>query len=452
MRSTIYTLFLLLAWNVGLAQSGKTVPLWNKWWFAVCIVVLIVLVFIAFIRSRNKLIEKKRTDGIIEYFANSVYGDNSVSEICWDIARNCISQLEFEDCVVYLLDKERKVLVQKAAYGPKNPKGHEIENPIDIRIGEGIVGTVAATGKYELVGDTSRDTRYIVDDVRRFSEISVPILHDNEVIGVIDSEHSRKNFFTGDHLKAMTTIASISANKIAEAQAEAYARENEIKFLEISKQLAESQLMALRAQMNPHFVFNCLNSIQECIVTKKYGEASNYLNKFSKLFRMVLNNSGKQFVTLEEETEVLRLYLDLERMRFEESFTYAIELDDQLEVEEIVLPSMLLQPFVENALWHGLLHKKGVRDLKIAFRKKNEDIFECIIDDNGVGRRKSYELKSQQSKNRHESKGLAITSDRINLLKKQGYHANLEIIDKIDNHGAAAGTTVIIQLSTFLGN
>jgi putative methionine-R-sulfoxide reductase with GAF domain len=452
LRVFLNTLILLLCFQELNAQTGSAVPIWSSWWFIAGMISLVLLLFFLFMRLRRKEMERRKADRIIDYFANSIYGDNSVSEICWDIARNCISQLKFEDCVVYLVDKDRKVLIQKAAYGPKNPRGHEIKNPIEIRIGDGIVGTVAMTGRAELIGDTTRDTRYIVDDVRRYSEIAVPILHDSRVIGVIDSEHSRKNFFHSDHLKAMTTIASISATKIAEAQAEAYARENEIKLLEINKQLAESQLMALRAQMNPHFVFNCLNSIQECIVTKKYGEASDYLNKFAKLFRMVLNNSGKQLVTLEEEMEVLRLYLDLELMRFEQSFSYGIEIDEQLEVEEIMIPSMLLQPFVENALWHGLMHKKEQRSLKISFRKLHEELFECTIDDNGIGRKKSFELKAGQNRNRHESKGLSITSDRVNLMKKQGYQANLEIIDKIDKTGDPAGTTVVIQLSTFLGN
>ena len=452
MRALIHIVAFLLASLPLHAQGNVSLPLWTNWWFIGGLTAFAFVVVFLFTRWRKREQEKNKIDRIIGYFANSVYGDNSVSEICWDIARNCISQLHFEDCVVYLVDAERGVLVQKAAYGPKNPKGHEIHAPIEIRLGEGIVGTVAKTGRPEIVNDTSTDPRYIVDDERRYSEITVPILHDGSVIGVIDSEHSKKNFFNADHLRAMTTIASISANKIAEAQAEAYARENEIKLLEINRQLAESQLMALRAQMNPHFVFNCLNSIQECIVTKKYGEASDYLNKFAKLFRMVLNNSGRQLVTLEEEMEVLRLYLDLELMRFEKSFRYAIEIDEQLEVEEILIPSMLLQPFVENALWHGLMHKDGERSLTLGFRKVNEEIFECVVDDNGIGRKKSLESRSAQNRNRHESKGLSITTDRINLMKKQGYAAALEIVDKIDKMGDPAGTTVIVTLSTYLGN
>jgi len=114
---------------------------------------------------------------------------------------------------------------------------------------------------------------------------------------------------------------------------------------------------------------------------------------------------------------------------------------------------MLLQPYVENALWHGLMHKQGDRKMKIEFRRVSEDIFRCIIDDNGIGRKQSFALKEQQSKaKRHESKGLKISKDRLTLLERQGYHAGIEIIDKTDAAGNALGTTVIIELSTFLKN
>lgn len=427
-------------------------PFWLSWPFVTICAIALVLVISWLYFRRKKQQQKENIDKTIDYFANSVYGENSVNEICWDIARNSISQLDFEDCVVYLINENGK-LVQKAAYGPKNPKGHEIENPLEIEIGKGIVGTVAQTGKPLLISDTTKDSRYIVDDEIRLSELAVPILHDGKVIGVIDSEHHRKNFFTPSHLKTMTTIASISSNKIAEAQAEENARQHEMKLLEINKMLAESQLMALRAQMNPHFVFNCLNSIQECIVTQKYGEASNYLNKFSKLFRMVLNNSGKNLVSLEEEKEVLQLYLELEQMRFEKSFSFEIKIDEDLDTDEILIPSMLIQPYAENALWHGLMHKDGKRILTIEFKKINEDVFSCIIDDNGIGRKRSFELKEGQSKaKRHESKGLKISMDRIDVLQKQGYHARLDIIDKTDAAGEPEGTRVVIELSTYLKN
>jgi LytS/YehU family sensor histidine kinase len=380
-----------------------------------------------------------------------MYGENSVNEICCDIARNCISQMKLEDCIVYLVDEKRNVLVQNAAFGPKNPKDHEIINPIEIPWGKGVVGAAAEAGKYILVKDTSKDDRYIVDHGRRFSELAVPIIHEGVTIGVIDSENSRRNFFTDEHIKLLSTIAAISANKIAEARADAAARESKMQLLEIKKLLAESQLMALRAQMNPHFVFNCLNSIQECIVTQKYGEASLYLNKFAKLFRSVLNNSSKGMVTLSEETEVLELYLALEHMRFEKSFTYTIHIDEELETDEMLIPSMLLQPYVENALWHGLMHKEGERKCCISFKRKTNHVFSCEIEDNGIGRKKALELKEQQNKSkRHVSRGMAISKDRIDLLQKQGQHAHLEIIDKYDDAGMATGTKVVIELSSFL--
>lgn len=426
-------------------------PWWQRWWAISLMAVAAAFNLFALLRLRQKRKRKRQMDETIDYFANSLYGDNSVAEICWDIARNCISQLKLEDCVVYLLDEKRNRLVQKAAYGPKNPREHEIANPLEIVPGEGIVGTAAATAKPVLIKDTTKDSRYIVDDASRLSELAVPIVHDGQTIGVIDSEHSRKNFFTAEHLKVLSTIAAISANKIAEAKAEAAARESEIQLLEIKKLLAESQLMALRAQMNPHFVFNCLNSIQECIVTQKYGEASLYLNKFAKLFRSVLNNSGKVMVTLAEEIEVLELYLSLEHMRFEKSFTYTIDTDEELEADEILVPSMLLQPYVENALWHGLMHKPTDRKLCIAFRKKSETVFECLIEDNGIGRKKALELKAQQSKTkRHVSRGMTISQDRIDLLQKQGQHALLNIVDKTNEAGDATGTKVVIELSAFL--
>lgn len=426
-------------------------PFWRTGTFiSIGIMCLAGIAFLGY-RSRRKLHLKKNIEKSIDYFANSIYGNNSVTEICWDIARNCISQLSFEDCVVYLYDTEKNILVQEAAYGPKNPKAHEIINKIEIPIGQGIVGTVAATGRPLLIPDTTKDTRYIIDDAQRCSELAVPILHEGKVIGVIDSEHPQKHFFTAQHVKALSTIASISANKIAEARAEALAREHAIQLLEIKKLFAESQLMALRAQMNPHFVFNCLNSIQECIVTQKYGEASNYLNKFSKLFRCVLNNSGKTLVTLQAEKEVLELYLQLEHMRFEESFSFKIKTDEELDMNDLPVPSMLLQPYVENALWHGLMHKEGERKLLIHFKYVSDDVFQCIIDDNGIGRKRSAELKAHTSKaKRHESKGMGISKDRIELLQRQGQHASLQIIDKEDENGNATGTKVVVELSAEL--
>ena len=437
--------------EVGSIQIYIQPPWWFTNWFIACALIAAALLGLGVLRNFKERKRKLLFETSVDYFANSVYGQNSVNEICWDIARNCITLLHFEDCVVYLMDYKKNVLVQKAAYGSKNPKGLEIVIPIEIPLGKGIVGIAATTAKPVLIPDTSKDPRYIVDEVRRYSELAVPILHEGKVIGVLDSEHTSKNYFKPEHLKALSIITTISASKIAEALAQAVTREKELELLEINKLLAESQLMALRAQMNPHFVFNCLNSIQECIVTDKFGEAGKYLNLFSKLFRKVLNNSGKKLVDLDEERTVLEMYLQLEEMRFEKSFSYQIEVDQDLAEEEVLIPSMLIQPYVENALWHGLMHSQSERKLLIEFRRIDEEIFECRIDDNGIGRKKSFEIKELSSKTRHhESKGLRISDDRLGVIRRQGYHANVRFVDKEDADGNATGTLVIVELSSFL--
>jgi hypothetical protein len=426
---------------------------WQSWWFFILVgCVSGAFVFLTYNGYLNRK-HKRELAKTIEYFVNSIYGENSVNEICWDIVRSCTAQLHFEDCTVFLWDEGKKRLIQKAAYGSKDLNENEIIDPLELELGEGIVGVAAKIKKTLIIPDTSRDSRYISQDANKHSEIAVPILHEGKLIGVLDSEHTRKNFFTEEQARTLVTIASINANKIAEAQAEEEAAKKEIMLLEINRMLAESQLMALRAQMNPHFVFNCLNSIQECIVTQKYGEASKYLNKFSKLFRMVLNNSDRNLVTIDEEKDVLQLYLELEQMRFEQSFVYRIDIDDDLEADDILLPSMLLQPYVENAIWHGLMHKNGYRELTISFDRIDEDVFKCTIDDNGIGRKKSFEIKERNATTkRHKSKGLQIAKDRLDLIDRQGQHASVNIIDKYHPDGNATGTMIVIELSTSLDN
>ena len=169
----------------------------------------------------RELEEKERIQDSIIYFASSLFRQNTVDDILWDIAVNCIENLGFVDCVIYLLDQERNILIQKAAHGPKNEGDEDIVAPIEIPPGKGIVGSVALTGKPELVGDVSNDERYILDDEQRFSELAVPIVSpEGEILGVIDSEHPDKGFFNEMHLKVLTVIASICAVKLIKAKAD----------------------------------------------------------------------------------------------------------------------------------------------------------------------------------------------------------------------------------------
>ena len=172
------------------------------------------------IKNESIIKASQELENTVTYFATSLYGKNTIDEILWDVAKNCISQLGFQDCVIYMINENTQQLEQKAAYGPKNPKEFEIENAITIPVGQGIVGTVARTGVPEVIHDTSKDKRYIVDDERRYSEITVPIIYQDKVIGVIDSEHPEKNFFNDVHLKVLNTIAALASNKIVKALAE----------------------------------------------------------------------------------------------------------------------------------------------------------------------------------------------------------------------------------------
>ncbi|MCH2198601.1 MAG: ATP-binding protein [Flavobacteriales bacterium] len=163
---------------------------------------------------------------VIEYFAVSIFQQNSVDDILWDIAENCVHRLGFVDCVLYIVDEQCGMLVQKAAFGNKRQDYRKVFQPIEIPIGKGIVGSVALTGKPELVQDVSQDKRYIVDDLARASELAVPIISEGKVIGVIDSEHPDPGFFTSHHERVVRNIAIISAQKIARNLVEEENREN----------------------------------------------------------------------------------------------------------------------------------------------------------------------------------------------------------------------------------
>ncbi len=169
-------------------------------------------------RDRVSLLEQKIVDqSVINTFSRELVHENTIDGIAWAITQNAISKLGFVDCVVYLVDKKNKVLVQKAAHGPKNPSEKIILDELSIPIGEGIVGTVALTGKAEVINNTKEDPRYIQDDQLRLSEIAIPIIYNNEVIGVIDSEHPEKNFYTNYHLEILEAISSMAGSRFASA-------------------------------------------------------------------------------------------------------------------------------------------------------------------------------------------------------------------------------------------
>lgn len=214
---------------------------------------------------------------------------------------------------------------------------------------------------------------------------------------------------------------------------------------EFQQQAGELELQALRAQMNPHFIFNCLSSINRFILISKTEEASDYLTKFSRLIRMVLHNSEKSFVTLENELEALRLYLDLEQLRFKSAFNYHINFPHYIDPAAVYVPPMLIQPFAENAIWHGLMHKKSDGNLEIDLTAGYQTVT-CVITDNGIGRNMAASLKSRSAE-KNKSMGVGITSNRLALLNKStDKFAVFDIEDLKDAHGNDCGTKVVLTM------
>lgn len=425
-------------------------PFWFTWWFISGLLLLTGFIIWKILRVRGRQLaeqkEKIEAEQAINYFATSLQETSSVEEILWDVAKNCISRLHFEDCVIYLVDYDKKVLVQQAAYGPKMEAENTIKNPILIPLGKGITGHVAITGRAEIIEDTTKDERYIVDDAVRFSEITVPIVHKGEVLGIIDCEHSRKGFFNYNHLSILTTIASLCANKIVKAKAETEKQKAEQILLQTQRKMADVEMLALRAQMNPHFIFNCLNSINRYIVKSDQVTASLYLTKFAKLIRLILDNSNNQSITLANEMEALMLYIEMELIRFEKRFSYSVDIEENVNTGNIFVPPLIIQPYVENAIWHGLLHKKTAGELKIRIGMPSEYLLQCVIEDNGIGRDKARELRSKSVATK-KSLGMKLTEDRLALLAKHSQtEATIEVEDIRTADDEAAGTKVIINI------
>ncbi len=229
-------------------------------------------------------------------------------------------------------------------------------------------------------------------------------------------------------------------NKVVEAQ--------KIKQVEtlFEKKIAETEMIALRAQMNPHFIFNCLNSIKLYTLENDSQTASEYLTKFSQLIRLVLENSRSEKVTLQKELETLRLYIELEAMRFKNKVKYQINAVPHIDQQYIEIPPLLLQPYVENAIWHGLMHKATGGNIIIDITQPSEYLLHIEITDDGIGREMAKEHKSK-SATRQKSFGLKMTSERLEAINHI-YQTNTEvkIVDLVDTEGNAAGTKVIIEI------
>ena len=402
-------------------------PWWQQWWFRLMVLSAIAAAAAAYMHYKKRLRINEIHQQTIDYFANSGHEHSSTDDILWDITRNCISRLGFEDCVIYLLDEERGTLVQRAAYGAKSPKKFEILNPLEIPLGKGITGDAAKKGIAEIVNDTSKDSRYVVDDEVRLSELVVPIIHNEKITGIIDSENRKKNFFTKKHLETLQTIASICAAKISVTMAVERMQMAIRQAEEVNNKLTETKFINLRLQMNPHFLFNSLNSIQHLIVSQQANEAYKYLSVFSGFLRSVLQYADKTFITLDDELKMLNMYIRLESLGFDSTFSYEVKVDDSLDTEDILIPPLMVQPLIENAIWHGLLHKEGEKYFSVSFINDKDDNLVCVVEDNGVGRKEATAIKESSLNNfAYNGKATTLIRERLLLLKqKTGKEASM---------------------------
>jgi LytS/YehU family sensor histidine kinase len=207
----------------------------------------------------------------------------------------------------------------------------------------------------------------------------------------------------------------------------------------LEKELIELEHKALRLQMNPHFIFNALNSIQSQIGTDNEQNARYYLAKFSKLMRQILDNSRNNTISLQEEISMLDNYLLVEKFCNNDMFDYKIHLQDDLELDYIKIPPMILQPFVENAIKHGMKYLASKRGLiELSFKEENNMLI-CAITDNGVGRKKAEELNKLSREHFHKSTALKVTEERLSLLHQNDNGDNIHIVDLYDDAGAGAG-------------
>lgn len=223
-------------------------------------------------------------------------------------------------------------------------------------------------------------------------------------------------------------------------------RERDKKKAELQNRVAAIELKALRAQMNPHFVFNAINSVQYFITNNDPDSSQKHLSKFARLIRYVVDNSKLTSIPVNREIEALVLYLDLEALRFGEHFSYDIHIDKNVDPEYLQIPSMLIQPYVENAIWHGIMHKKGKGHIDIRIDMQ-ENVLHCTIEDNGIGRQQSREIKLQHPDHHHESVGMSNTKERLEIINHvNNSNLSVEITDLYDEKGNARGTRVEIYI------
>lgn len=290
--------------------------------------------------------------------------------------------------------------------------------------------------KFDKEITNERNLRYMNDLILRYesekknSQISV-LAKDNELIRLRLRKNQTTILVSALIIGLVATILFIMYRQ--------YLSNNEKRVLGLEQHM-------LRSQMNPHFLFNSLNSIKLYIINNEQKNAVHYLNKFSKLVRRILDGSSLKETQLSEELETVELYLNIENIRFSNEIDYKINIEEGIAPEQVKIPSLVLQPFLENAIWHGLSAKEGAKNLWVDITKKDDSHIQISIIDNGVGRKASEEIKENRVLKR-KSVGIDITKERLaNFAKDYQYDFSVEIVDLFEDGGHPKGTKIVLEV------
>ncbi|HEY2727014.1 MAG TPA: tetratricopeptide repeat protein, partial [Parafilimonas sp.] len=271
----------------------------------------------------------------------------------------------------------------------------------------------------------------------------------------IKNENERRQAFSSAKIKQQQTIRNaVIAGAVMILLSAAlvfifYKRKHDAvekaKEAELKAEVTDTEMKALRAQMNPHFIFNSLNSISDYILRNDVKSANNYLTKFAGVIRLILENSEHKMVVLEKDLKALELYMDIERLRLNNKFSYEIKVDDSIDKSNVLIPPLILQPFVENSIWHGLTKKDGEGKIKISI-SQNKEMLICIIEDNGIGTERSEIFKQEVKELGKKSLGMKITNARVAVINKiKNTNAFVEISN--EEEGVRAKITLPVELN-----
>lgn len=345
---------------------------------------------------------------VISSFATKLLQARTIDEVVWTVAKHAVAKLGYVDCVVYLLDEDAGVLYQRAAHGPKNPVEFDINNPIIIPVGKGIVGSVAQSGIGEIINDTHNDRRYLLDDEARLSEITIPIITRDSVIGVIDSEHPERDFYTEDDFEVLTTIASMTSAKLEEIRIHEELMEHKTMLEDIVlDKTRELQSTVLKLQQS-NFEISARNREKEVLIKEIHHRVKNNLQILSSLMNLqasVSTNDRERQVFWDCRNRILSMSAIHDQIYATGNMTeikarqYMSEITDDLlrtfgaservkltfNVEDVLFDldtsiplGLVLNELIVNALKHGIKNEPG--ELSVTLHKEHRSVVLEVCD------------------------------------------------------------------------